>query len=53
MRYAVEVESTSYQTYYVEADNPDEAKEKVMSGEYDSYGDVDTGSHHVINVTEE
>ena len=52
MKYAVEMESMTRQTYYIEADTPEDAREKVLSGECDGYGDAEYSDHHVINVTE-
>ena len=51
MKYLVTVETLSYQDYIVEAGSEEEAKEKVLSGEEESYGNVDTGyDPQIINA---
>ena len=53
MIYLVTVETLTYQDYLVEAESEKEAKEKVLSGEEESYGNADSGNDPQITNVEE
>ena len=51
MKYLVTVEALTYQDYIVEAESVEEAKERALSGEVESYGNANSGySPQITNV---
>ena len=48
MEYTVRVTTTETYRYHTEADSPEEAKELVMSGDYDPYETVDASIDDVV-----
>ena len=52
MKYLVTVETLTYQDYLVEAESEEEARELVLSGESESYGNADSGNDPQITNVE-
>ena len=48
MLYTVRVTITETYRYHIEANTPEEAKELVMSGDYDPFETVDTSFDDVV-----
>ena len=48
MEYTVRVTTTETVRYHVEADSPEEAKELVLSGDYDPYETMDSSVDDVV-----
>ena len=48
MLYTVRVATTEIQRYHIEANSPEEARELVLSGEYDPFETVDATVDDVV-----
>ncbi len=48
MEYTIRVTITETHRYHIEADTPEQAKELIMTGDYDPYETVDTSFDDVV-----